>query len=140
MRDAIRSLMPLAAIVLLAAVNLGNVPASVSAPLAVPAETPALTGSSEYGTFARALELIQEGEFEAANRLIEPARLQDSTQLGATAGLLAQIIDEYEQIDERRQATRETAYTEALAELEKLQIQRADDDANGVSDVNDAND
>jgi len=140
MKDAIRSLINLAAIVLLSAVNLGKVPESVSAPLPVPVESPALIGSNEYGTFARALELIQEGKFEAADKLIEPARIQDSAQLGATAGQLARIIDEYEQIRERRQAGRETAYAEALSELEKLQIQRADDDANGVSDVNDVND
>jgi len=140
MKDAIRKLMLLAAIVLLSAVNLGKVPESVSAPLPIPVESSALTRSNESGTFARALELIQEGRFEAAHELIEPARIQDSAQLGATAGLLAQIIDEYEQMGERRQVARETAYTESLAELEKLQIQRADDDANGVSDVNDVND
>ena len=140
MKDAIRNLMWLAAIVVLSAVNLGTVPESVSAPLPAPVGSSALTGSTESGTFAQAFELIQEGKFEAAHKLIEPARTQDSAQLGATAGLLVQIIDEYEQMGERRQAARETAYTEALAELEKLQAQRADDDANDVSDVNDVND
>jgi len=140
MKDAKRHLNWLAATVLLSAVVLGKAPESVSTPLPVLVGSSALTVSNESGTFARALELIQEGKFGAAHKLIEPARTQDSAQFGATAGELAQIIDEYEQMGERRQVARETAYTESLAELEKLQVQRADDDANGVSDVNDVND
>jgi len=140
MKDAIRNLMWLAAIVVLSAVNLGKVPESVAAPLPVPVGSSALTRSNESGIFAQAFELIQEGKFEAAHELIEPERTQDSTQMDAAAGLLVQIIDEYEQMSQRRQAARETAYTETLAELEKLQAERADDDANDVSDVNDVND
>ncbi|NOR66543.1 MAG: PDZ domain-containing protein, partial [Woeseiaceae bacterium] len=140
MKDAIHNLVWLAAIVVLSAVNLGKVPESVSAPLPAPVGNSALTRSNESGIFAQAFELIQEGRFEAAHKLIEPARTQDSTQMGTATGLLVQIIDEYEQMSERRQAARETAYTETLAELEKLQAQRADDDANDVSDVNDVND
>ncbi len=140
MKDAIRNLMWLAATVLLLAANLGKVPESVSAPLPAPVGGSAVTGSTESGTFAQAFELIQEGKFEAAHKLIEPARTQSSAQLGTTPDLLVQIIDEYEQMSERRQEARETAYTQVLAELEKLLAQRTDDDANDVSDVNDVND
>ncbi len=72
-----------------------------------------------------ACELIYQGKFDAADKVVvENSRL----------GRLAKIIDEYEDIKERRQLAREVAYKEQLAELEKF---RAGTDSNDVNDVND---
>ncbi len=136
MKYAKHNLMWLAAIVLLSAVNLGRVSESIAAPS--PVGSSAFTSSTESAAFAQAFELIQEGKFEAAHKLIEPARTQGSARTGSAARLLVQIIDEYGQMSELRQAARETAYADVLVELEKLQGQRAA--ANDASDVNDVND
>jgi carboxyl-terminal processing protease len=74
-----------------------------------------------------ACELIYEGKFDAADKVVvENSRL----------GHLASIIGEYKAINRQRQSAREAAYSEQLAELEKLQ---AETDGNDV-DVNDVND
>lgn len=138
MKYAKHNLTWLAAIVLLSAVNLGRVSESIAAPL--PVGNSAFTRPTESGAFAQAFELIQEGKFEAAHKLIGPAHTQGSARTGSAARLLVQIIDEYEQMSELRQAARETAYADVLVELERLQVRRAAADANDVSDVNDVND
>ncbi|MHC4118714.1 MAG: S41 family peptidase [Planctomycetota bacterium] len=137
MRKKIRNLMPLAAIILLVSAFLGVVPESFSAPLPVPIGS---SRSVESSAFARAFELIQEGKFDAAGDLIEPTRSQHPARTSATAALLAEIIDQYKDIDQRRQASRETSYAEAIADLEKLQSQGAAGDANDRADADDVND
>jgi carboxyl-terminal processing protease len=70
-------------------------------------------------------ELIYQGKFDAADKVVvENSRL----------GRLAKIVDEYQDIKERRQLAGEAAYKEQLAELEKFQ---AEMDSNDVNDVND---
>ncbi len=81
--------------------------------------------ASESSIIDTACELIYEGKFDAADKVvIENSRL----------GHLANIIGEYKAINRQRQSVRETAYKEQLAELEELQ---ADMVVNEVNDVND---
>ena len=81
--------------------------------------------SKESSIIDTACELIYEGKFEAADKVVvENSRL----------GHLANIIGEYKTIDLQRKSAREAAYSEQLSELEKLQ---ADTDVNDVNDVND---
>jgi hypothetical protein len=95
MKDTTRNLMWLVAIVLLSTAYCGEVRECVSVPLPVPVRKSASTGSIESGTFARALDLIQEGKFEAADQLVELTRAQDFAQTGTTGALLVKIIDDY---------------------------------------------
>ncbi|UCG58338.1 MAG: S41 family peptidase [Phycisphaerales bacterium] len=81
-------------------------------------------------------ELIANGEFEAADRLIQQSAGQPEAQLGE----LAKIIQEYEQIDQHRRVAQETAYAEQLAELKKFQVRPTPADANDAADVNDVAD
>ena len=126
-----------------------SVPAAVRGAGFVPAQEngglkPTLllaAGSAEPGIFAAAkpesaetidvnaaCELIYEGKFEAANKV-----LVESSQIGQ----LARIIGEYELINHRRQSAREAAYKEQKAELDKL---RSQTDVNSIKEVNDVND
>ena len=134
MRDAKRNLMWPAAIVLSVAAFVGAVPESISAPL--PAGSSNLTGSVETGVVAQACELIYKGKFDDADKLTRQAYGGSESQLPATARQLVQIIDEYKDMNQHRQLSREQAYTETLAELDKLESERATD----VNDVNDVND
>ncbi|MHC4084905.1 MAG: S41 family peptidase [Planctomycetota bacterium] len=81
--------------------------------------------STESGAVDVACELIYEGKFDAADKVVvENSRL----------GRLAKIIAEYQDIKQRRQLAQEAAYKKQLAELEKF---RAGMDSNDVNDVND---
>jgi carboxyl-terminal processing protease len=80
--------------------------------------------STESGAVDVACELIYEGKFDAADKVVvENSRL----------GRLAKIIAEYQDIKQRRQLAQEAAYKEQLAELEKF---RAGTDSNDVNDAN----
>lgn len=136
MRDAKRKLMWLAA-VLLAVAYVGVVPRSMSAPL--PAASAGSAGQVESGIVAQACQLIDQGKFDAADKLAKQAYGDSESQLPVTARQLVQILDEHRQIDQRRQSAREQSYKEMIAELEKLKAERAAD-ANDVKDVNDVND
>jgi len=136
MRDAKRNLMSLAAVVFLVVAFAGRVPQSISAPLPAPAAGSDLAGSIESAVVARACELIRQGRFDVAGELAKRAYAGSEGQLTGAPRQLVQILDEYEEIDRRRRLAREEAYTEALAELEKLKSEQAED----VNDVNDVND
>ncbi len=136
MRNEKRNLMWLAAVVLSAAAFVGAVAESVSAPLPVPAGSSRLTGPRESGVVALACELIHEGKFDDADKLTKQAYAKLESQLPVTARQLVQIIDEYKDINSRRQSARGQAYEETLAELEKIQAKRAAD-VNDAGDVND---
>ncbi|HUS72223.1 MAG TPA: S41 family peptidase [Sedimentisphaerales bacterium] len=83
------------------------------------------SGSTESGIVDTACELIYQGKFDVANQVIvERSRL----------GRLAKIIEEYTDINQRRQSAREAAYKEQIAELEKFQA-GTDRDTNDVNDV-----
>lgn len=81
--------------------------------------------STESSIVDAACELIYQGKFDAAGKVVvERSRL----------GRLAKIIEEYNDIKQRRQLARENAYKKQLAELEKF---RSGADSNGISDFND---
>ncbi len=83
------------------------------------------SGSTESGIVDTACELIYQDKFDAASQVIvERSRL----------GRLAKIIEEYTDINQRRQSAREAAYKEQIAELEKFQA-GTDRDTNDVNDV-----
>lgn len=88
--------------------------------------------SVESGILGQACKLIFEGQFEAADKLIKQSN-EDSDQLDRAAPRLLQVVDQYKNINQQRQSARDAAYTEALAELEKL---RAPGQANDVNDAN----
>ena len=96
-------------------------------------EAPA-TISTETAFVEQACQLISEGRFEAVDGLVGQASGSHSTQLGATARQLLHIADEYKEIAEHRQSAQKVTYSEALADLAKLQ------EPNDVSDSRDAND
>ena len=96
-------------------------------------EAPA-TISTETAFVEQACQLISEGRFEAVDGLVGQASGSHSTQLGATARQLLHIADEYKEIAEHRQSAQKVTYSEALADLAKLQ------EPNDVSDARDAND
>jgi len=96
-------------------------------------ETPA-TVLTESAFVEQACELIYEGRFDAADGLIRQASGSHPTQLGATARQLLSIADEYKEIAEYRQSSQEAAYSEALADLGKL---NEPNDVNGTGDPND---
>ncbi|MHC4363721.1 MAG: hypothetical protein ACYSTZ_12920, partial [Planctomycetota bacterium] len=136
MRDEKRNLMWLAAIVVSTAAFMGAVTESVSAPLPAPAGSSNLAGTVESGVVAQACELIYQGKFDDAEKLTERAYNGSAKQLSVSERQLVQIIDEYKDMDKRRRLSRGKAYKETLAELVKLETERAAD----VNDVNDVND
>ena len=85
--------------------------------------------STESSIINAACELIYEGKFDAADSVVI-----ERSQIGR----LAKVIDEYEDIERRRQSAREAAYKEQLTRLEEYQS-KADgndiDDVNGVTKV-----
>ena len=102
-----------------------------------------LTGSTDPNVVKTACELIYQGRFDAAGELIQhqlslgPRLIgagQSSQDAQPQLGRLAEIVREYQAISQRRQLAQEAAYTEKLAELEKLRVAT---DTNDVNDVND---
>jgi carboxyl-terminal processing protease len=89
--------------------------------------------SVESGVIGQACNLIFEGKFDAADKLIKQSSNEDPSQLDKTAPRLLQVVDQYKSISHERQLAREAAYTEAITELEKLQ---APAEANDVNDAN----
>ena len=116
----------------------------------VPLDNSLLTGSAESSPVEMACELICQGKFDAADELIQHQLSLGSRPIGAgqscqgeqpQSGLseLAQIVQEYKDIGQRRRLAQEAAYKEQLSELEKLRAETDTDDANdaAASDVND---
>ena len=75
---------------------------------------------------------IYKGNFAGARVLLVGSSKPKSTVITQ----LTKIISEYESIEQRRLSSREAAYREQLAELEKFRAA----DTNDVNDVNDVND
>jgi len=80
--------------------------------------------STESGIIDTACELIYEGKFDAADSVVI-----ERSQLGR----LANVINEYKNIEQRRQSAREAAYKEQLTKLEE---HPAKTDGNDIDDVN----
>jgi len=89
--------------------------------------------SVESGVIGQAFKLISEGQFDAADELIKQSSNDNPAQLDKAAPQLLQVVDQYKSISQQRQSAKEAAYTEALAELEKL---HAPAEANDVNDAN----
>jgi carboxyl-terminal processing protease len=97
-----------------------------------PASLPAPTAGAPKPQIEEICAAIYKGDFAEAHKLLggsEKSKNADITRL-------AEIISEYEAIEQKRKSAREAAYREQLAELGKLQA----DDVNGVNDINDVND
>ena len=75
----------------------------------------------------QACSKIYKGDFAAARRL-----LGEEDCKSAEISRLQLLVSEYEAIEQRRQSAREAAYTEQMAELEKLRVAT---DANDVNDI-----
>ncbi len=98
---------------------------------------------SPSNIFESACQLIYEGEFDAANKMIRQAHNDSPSELSENLRQLLEIIDEYEDLSQHRQSARQDAYQKQLAELEKLQAATDTRDVNdlaAISDANDAND
>ena len=89
--------------------------------------------SAESGILEQACKLIYEGQFDAADKLIKQSRNDDPAQLNTAIPRLLQVVDQRKIIAQQRQSSKEAAYAEALAELEKL---RAPAETNDVNDAN----
>jgi carboxyl-terminal processing protease len=87
--------------------------------------------SVELTSVAQACNLIDQGKFDAAGKLLERISDDDPEQLDEAAHQLLQIVDEYQDISQQMKQTREVMYAERLADLDKLRT---------TTDVNDAND
>lgn len=86
-----------------------------------------------------ACELISQGKFDIAGELVLDARylMPDArTEVKTQLDQLAELVQEYKDIDERRKSEREATYSERLAELEKLRVAADSNDVNDVNDVN----
>jgi carboxyl-terminal processing protease len=100
--------------------------------------------SAQAGVVEIASELICQGDFDAAGKLIKH-ELSESPDSTARPQLrqLAQIVRQYKDIGKQRQSARENAYQEQLDELDKLRTAAHETDANDVNDIghiSDAND
>jgi carboxyl-terminal processing protease len=82
--------------------------------------------STETSIVNAACELIYEGKFDAADKVVV-----EHSQLGR----LAKIIEEYKDIDRWRQSAQEAAYKKQLAELEKFRVETDGGDINDVNDI-----
>lgn len=91
------------------------------------------TTSAESSTLGQACKLIYEGQFDAADKLINQSKNDDPAHFDAAGPQLLQVVDQYKSIDQQRQSSKEAAYAEALVELEKL---RSPAEANDVNDAN----
>jgi carboxyl-terminal processing protease len=93
--------------------------------------------SGEVALVEQACNLIDEGKFEAADGLIKRTTKDKPAELGPPVRQLSQITHDYEQIAAQRQAARQAAYAQALADLQK---DREKIDLSHIGDANDAND
>jgi len=103
----------------------------------VPTSEAAGSVSAESGVIGQAYNLIYEGKFEAADRLIKQTGSNDPAQLDTPTSRLLGVVDQYKSISQHRQSAQETAYKEALAELEKFQVPPDANDANDANSVED---
>ena len=76
---------------------------------------------------------IYEGDFHQAAKLINP---DDSiSQQNSELSQLKEIVSEYQGIEDRRASAKVAAYTEKMAELEKIRIEAEVNEPNSLSEV-----
>jgi len=89
-----------------------------------------------------ACELIYDGKFEAAGELVKRSANSSMPEFVK----LKEIVEQYQSLQQHRQAANEAAYMEQFAELGKLRVKAAsnpsvaDPNINSIKDVNDVND
>ncbi|UCG47067.1 MAG: S41 family peptidase [Phycisphaerales bacterium] len=95
--------------------------------------------SVEADSVVAVCELIYQGKFEAAGKLIKESggNGQRQKQLMSRLG---EIVRQYEDLSQQRRSAREAAYREQLAALEKLRTGKRSSSAEDANDVTDAND
>ena len=98
------------------------------------------TAPVELAVVDQACKLISEGKFDAADGLIKQTGKDLPVQLSTTARQLSQITDAYKDITQHRQAAREAAYAETLAEMQKSREQTKSGSPTDVNDAKDVND
>ena len=89
------------------------------------------SGSRRPVTTPQVCELIFKGEFGAAGDLMRQLR-----PVGPEFNRLAEIITEYEKIDEQQQSAQQAAFEEQLDKLEEFRLTAETSEANDVNDVN----
>jgi len=94
---------------------------------------PAVVGSDAAGIVRQICSQIYEGDFAAARGLLAERNESKSTAINQ----LADIVSEYEAIQQSRQSARQVVYQEQLDKLDKF---RATADINDLVDINDIND
>lgn len=94
---------------------------------------PILSAAESDEKIKQAFSKIYRGEFHLAAKLIDPddSRLQQSPELSQ----LKEIISEYQIIEDRRASARVAAYTEKMAELEKIRTEAEVNEPNSLSEV-----
>jgi carboxyl-terminal processing protease len=93
--------------------------------------------SSSYGIVDQVCGLIYQGDFEAASSLIEDTREHTSgSSKDSRIAQLAQIIHEYQGLENQLQLAREASYRKKLKKLEKLQTKEDSADVNDANDTN----
>jgi len=96
---------------------------------------PAPVGEDPAPVIERLCSNICKGDFVAARGLLE----KHGKLKSATIAQLANIVSEYEAIEQRRQSSQEAAYAEKLAELEKFRVAPDTNDVNDPNNMNDPN-
>ncbi|MFA5554721.1 MAG: S41 family peptidase [Phycisphaerae bacterium] len=91
--------------------------------------------SVQSDVFAQVCQLIYKGSFDVAGKMVA-----DKSGGLAELGEIAQITEQYKEIDSRRQEVRGKAYQEKLERLEKLHLGLDISDANEIDNIADAND
>lgn len=89
-----------------------------------------MLGAGERGVIEAACDMIEQGRFEEAGKLIEEA----SEGKGQGDGLVAQlrdIVEQWRQLQKSRQSQRKVAYKEQATKLERLKAGLPFDDAQG---------
>ncbi len=109
----------------------------------IPAVEPAPATSAELETVQSLCNLICQGRFTAAQELLEKSTA-DGRANSPYIAELAEILREHQELEKKRQAEKQAAYKEQLAELEKLRNKANDpnpdpNDPNAI-DLDDAND
>ena len=101
---------------------------------AEPQSGPAIVTTKPAPIVQQVCSQIYRGDFAAAREILE----QDKSKATPVAQL-ADIVSEYEAIDEKRQAERKVAYKEQLAKLEEFREAADTTDVADTGDVNDVN-
>jgi carboxyl-terminal processing protease len=98
----------------------------------------ASAGPSEQEIVESACELIYQGRFDAAGELVQK-HVQDINDANSPWSRLAQVVQEYEQLSQKRQAQRQASYKEQLAALERIRTGQPEPDTNDANKADDAN-